>query len=215
MRSLHGVATTRLVRGAGILLALLATASPLRAAGPLRVLLLVDSSSTMAPLLTDFRAGLNAFVNALPETVEVTIVSTGGQFRIRVPATTDREQLKHGISVFSSDGGANALIDTLLESDKRLLKSAPDRRPVVVAVSTDQQQRFDQRIDQYNSFMRDFVRRGGHAHALVIRNNTVGLTSEILENLATNTDGLFSVMAVANSLPAKMREIAEHVAALE
>ena len=205
----------RLARGVFVLCALLTAASPLHAADPLRVLLLVDSSSNMAPLLTDFRAGLNAFVDALPETVEVTLVSTGGQLRIRVPPTTDRERLKKGISVFSSDGGANSLLDTLLESDKRLLKSASDRRPLVVALSTDQQQRGEQRIDEYNSFMRDFVRRGGHAHALIVRGTYMGQASEILENLTSNTDGLFSVMAVGNALPVKMREIAEQVAAQE
>lgn len=198
-----------------LLVATLAMTLPLRAAYPLRVLLLVDSSSNMASLLTDFRAGLNAFVDALPETVEVTLVSTGGQLRIRVPPTVDREVLKKGISMFSSDGGANSLLDTLIEGDRRLLKTAFDRRPLVVALSTDQQQRGEQRIDQYNVFMRDFVRRGGRAHALIIRGTYMGMASELLENLTTNTDGLFSVMAVGNALPVKMREIAEQVAAQE
>ena len=197
-----------------VLVGLLFRVEPVRAADPLRVLLLVDSSANMATMLTDFRAGLNSFIDGLPESVEVTLISTGGQLRIRVPPTTDREKLKKGVSLFASDGGANSLLDTLLESDKRFLK-APDRRPLIVALSTDQQQRGEPRIDDYNSFMREFVRRGGRAHALVVRGTYMGLASEILENLTTNTDGLFTVMAVANALPAKMREIAEQVAAQE
>lgn len=197
-----------------VLVGLLVRVEPVRAADPLRVLLLVDSSANMATMLTDFRAGLNSFIDGLPESVEVTLISTGGQLRIRVPPTTDREKLKKGVSLFASDGGANSLLDTLLESDKRFLK-APDRRPLIVALSTDQQQRGEPRIDDYNSFMREFVRRGGRAHALVVRGTYMGLASEILENLTTNTDGLFTVMAVANALPAKMREIAEQVAAQE
>jgi hypothetical protein len=191
------------------------TAPSARAADPLRVVLLIDSSTTMAPMLTEFRAGLQTFIDGLPPQVEVALISTGGQLRIRVAPTTDREQLHKGAAMFASDGGANALLDTLLESDKRFLKSMPDRRPIFVVISTDQLQRGEPRIDDYNAFMRDFVRRRGRAHAVVIRGSNMGVASEILENLTTNTDGLYSVMAVGNSLPNKMREIAEQVAAQE
>jgi Mg-chelatase subunit ChlD len=183
------------------------------AADPLRVLLVVDSSAAMAGMLTEFRAGLNAFVDAVPEDVEVAIISTGGQLRIRVPPTTDRTRLRQAASIFASDGGANAFLDTLLESDRRLLRAARDRRPIVVALTTDQASQGEQNIDAYNTFMRDFVGRGGRAHGIVIRGGQMGPASQIVDNLTRNTDGLYRVLAVANSLATRMKEIAAQVAA--
>jgi Mg-chelatase subunit ChlD len=183
------------------------------AANPLRIVLLVDSSSSMTMMLTEFRAGLNAFLDSIPDDVEVSLVSTGGQLRIRVPPTLDRQRLHQAASGFASDGGANSLFDTLLESDQRLLRSARDRRPVVVAITTDQLSRTEPDIERYNRFMHDFVERGGRAHAVVIRSGQMGINSQILDNLTTNTDGLYMVLAVGNSLATRMREIAVQIAA--
>lgn len=210
---------THLRRLPALLLAVLALvfaqpfASVPLAADPLRVVLLVDSSSTMAPMLTEFRAGLSAFIEAVPDDVEVVFVSTGGQLRLRVPATTDKVKLRDAVSHFSSDGGANSLIDTLLESDRRFLKPARDRRGLFVIVTTDQPSIGEPPVYRYNDFVKDFVQRRGRAHAVVIRNTQMGFTSQITENITANTDGLYTVMAVPNSLATRMRAIAAEVAA--
>jgi Mg-chelatase subunit ChlD len=184
-----------------------------RAADPLRVVLLVDSSTSMANMLNEFRAGLIAFIQSMPDGVEVAFISTGGQLRIRVPPTMDKAKLLDAASRFASDGGANSLLDTLLESDKRFLKSAANRRPLFVVLTTDQPTANDASIYRYNDFLRDFVKRRGRAHGVVIRSAQMGLASEILENLTNNTDGLYTVMAVANSLPTRMTRIAAEIAA--
>jgi Mg-chelatase subunit ChlD len=207
MRRLTAWATALLV------LAVVSLPAALSAADPLRIVLLVDSSSSMNTMITEFRAGLNAFLDGIPDDVEVSLISTGGQLRIRVPPTLDRQRLHQEASRFASDGGANSLFDTLLESDQRILRAARDRRPVIVAITTDQPSRGEPDIDRYNRFMHDFVQRGGRAHAVVIRNGQMGLASEILDNLTTNTDGLYSVLAVGNSLATRMKEIAIQIAA--
>ena len=56
-----------------------------RDTAPVDVVLLVDSSANMSAMLTEFRAGLIAFLDNVPSDVEVAIISTGGQLRIRVP----------------------------------------------------------------------------------------------------------------------------------
>jgi hypothetical protein len=188
-------------------------AVPLRAADPLRVVLLVDSSTNMSTMLTEFRAGLTAFIEAIPDDVEVAFISTGGQLRVRVPPTTDRQRLLDAAARFASDGGANSFLDTLLESDRRFLKPAANRRPLFVVLTTDQPALGEPPISRYNDFMRDFVRRRGRAHGVVIRSTQMGLASEILENLTTNTDGLYDILAVGNSLPTRMKAIAAEVAA--
>jgi len=151
----------------------------------------------------------------VPEDVEITFISTGGQIRIRVPPTLDRQRLHDAASRFSSDGGANSFLDTMLESDQRFLKAAPDRRGVFVVVTTDPPTINETPLNRYNLFVADFMRRRGRAHAVVIRpgSQNTGVATAVMENLTKNTDGIFTVMAVGNSLPARMKEMAEQVAA--
>ncbi len=161
-RALLAIAGLLLLRAAGL------AAAP--NIGPLRVALIVDSSSAVAPMLNPFRAALQSFLDNLPGTPdtlepEVTMISTGGQLRVRVPSTTDRLRLKQAAAAFASDGGANSFVDTMLETDKRFLKTS-ERRPIFVFMMTDNSvYRGEPRIDEYNAFLVDFMRRGGRAHA--------------------------------------------------
>jgi len=97
----------------------------------------VDSSTTVSTMVPQFRAGLNAFLDALPGDPEIALISTGGQIRIRVPPTTDRDRLHKAANAFTSDGGGNSFLDTLLEADKRFLQVGGRYRPVFVILMTD------------------------------------------------------------------------------
>ena len=205
-------ALTRL--GALLALCLIAAfASPVHAADPLRVVVIVDSSSNMAPMLTEFRAGLHSFFDNIPDDVEVVLVSTGGQLRVRLTPTSDKTLMHAAAARFAPDGGANAFLDTLLEADKRFLQSASDRRPIVIVLTTDQPALSEARVDDYNAFLDSFLQRRGRAHGVVIRGVNSGIVSRVLENLTKNTDGVMTTMAVPNSLATRMREMGEQVAA--
>ena len=119
-----------------------------RGPGPLRIVMLVDSSGTVAQMLPQFRAGMTAFLDALPGSPEIALITTGGQIRIRVPPTTDREKLHKAINSFAADGGGNSFLDTLLEADRRFLLNSGERRPVFVIMMTDgTMNRGDARVD--------------------------------------------------------------------
>ena len=92
---------------------------------PMRIVLLVDSSSAMSSMINNFRAGLNAFIDALPAEHEITFISTGGQIRVRTPPSTDRLKLKMETARFASDSGANAFLDTLMEADDAFSRPRP------------------------------------------------------------------------------------------
>lgn len=203
------------VSSRGLLIAAAGAASqdPGASVKPTRVVLLVDSSSGMSAMLTHFRAGINAFLDNIPADTEVALISTGGQLRVRVPPTTDREKLKKEANRFASDSGANSLLDTLLESDQRFLKKAPDRVPVFVILTTDAANYTEPVLDDYNKFATDFRRRGGHAHGIVVSGKNMGLTSQIVSNLTQNTGGYYEVLAIANSVPERMKTIAARVVA--
>jgi hypothetical protein len=180
----------------------------------LRIVLLVDSSSRVAPMLTSFRGALNALVDGLPPEAEVAFVTTGGQLRVRVAPTNDRVPLRAAINGFATDGGANAFIDTLLEADKRFLPISSGFRPVFVIVSTDSgSDRGDARVNAYNAFVHGFVGRGGRAHAVVIRESRSGLVSMVSQHLVETTSGYYEVVNLASALPKAIRTLTSYVAA--
>src|SRR5262245_7242672 len=72
---------------------------------PMRIVLDVDSSELIGTQINSFRAGLQAFLDALPAEHEIAFVSTGGQSRVRVPPTLDRARLKREAAGFFADGG--------------------------------------------------------------------------------------------------------------
>ena len=183
-----------------------------RFGGPLRIALVVDSSSAVAPLLNNLRAGLTTFLDELPGEHEITFISTGGQIRIRQPVTTDRQKLKTAVGLFASDGGANSIVETMMEVDQRFLKGAPGQWPVFVIFTTDQgATRWEPNYDRFNRFVSGFVARGGTAHAIVLHGRAGGITTEFVMNVVENTGGFYESMAIANVLPDKMKMLAEHI----
>ena len=185
-----------------------------RGPGPLRIVMLVDSSGTVSQMLPQFRAAMTAFLDALPGTPEIALITTGGQIRIRVPPTTDRDRLHKAFDSFAADGGGNSFLETMMEADKRFLLNAGERRPVFVIIMTDHTEtRGDARIDRYNDWVGNFVRRGGRAHGIVIRGVNSGLTTDVLMNVTSNTGGFYDSLNVANALADRMKVLATMVAA--
>ena len=180
---------------------------------PMRILLLIDSSTAMSQMLNHFRAGLNTFFDALPPEDEVVFITTGGQIRIRVQPTTDRAALKTAAGRFSSDGGANSFIETLLEADRRFLRPVT-QWPVVVVVTTDNgDSRVAPNINNYNAFMDSFLQRGGSAHGIVIKGASSAHISDVAENLIQNTGGIHNVVNQSTAIEPGLKAIAERLAA--
>ena len=50
---------------------------------PMRIVLMVDSSTPVGPVINNFKAALAGFVDTLPPQHEVVFISTGGQIRVR------------------------------------------------------------------------------------------------------------------------------------
>ena len=185
-----------------------------RGSAPMRIVLLVDSSTAMGPMLNSFRLALNAFVDTLPPEHEITLISTGGQIRVRTEPSTDREKLKTEISRFATGGGANAFLDTLIEADRRFLKTVPAQWPVFVIVTTDRgENEREFPLDDYNKFMNDFVARGGSAHAVIVRGGRIGPVTDLTLNLIENVGGLSTSINTDTVLPERVKAIAERLAA--
>jgi len=176
---------------------------------PLRIVLMVDSSTPTAPMMNNFRIALNGFVDMLPPEHEISFITTGGQIRVRTQPSADRDQLKAEIARFASEGGANAFLETMIEADTRFLKPAPAQWPVMVIVTTDNgDTRREPDVARYNRFMNDFLNRGGAAHAVVIAGKQTGPVTDLAQNLVENTGGLYTAIVVDSGLPERLKTIA-------
>ena len=174
----------------------------------LRVLLLVDSSSAVQTMLNPFRSALITLVDGLPPTAEVLMVTTGGQFHLKVGPTLDHAKLLEAARGFTADGAANTLLDTMLEADERFLRKSAERRPVIVILTTDgRQAREEIHIEAYNTFLNSFVARKGRAHGIVVRGGVNGAVTDIVRNLSQNTGGYFDSIAAQTALPDKAKQL--------
>ncbi|MBY0497904.1 MAG: VWA domain-containing protein [Cyanobacteria bacterium] len=180
---------------------------------PVRVVLMVDSSTSMGPMVNTMKTALGAFANALPESEEVVFLSSGGQIRVRTTPESSRDKLRAEIARFASEGGANAFYDTMLEADKRFMKTAPRQWPANVIVTTDNGEATREiNVDEYNKFMNDFLARGGTAHAVILQGKRNGLVTDILANLVDNTGGMRTTLLAESSLAARLTDIANRIA---
>jgi hypothetical protein len=180
---------------------------------PMRIVLMVDSSTPVGPMMNNFRTALNAFIDELPEIEEVAFISSGGQIRVRTPPSTDRVKLRAEVARFASEGGANAFLDTMLEADKRFLKPAAGQWPAFVIVTTDNGEgRREPNVDDYNKFMNDFLSRGGTAHAVIVQGKQSGAVTDMVANLVDNVGGMRHTIVADSNLPARLREIANRLA---
>lgn len=181
---------------------------------PMRIVLMVDSSSAISPMINNFRIGLNAFADALAPEHEIVLISTGGQIRVRTQPSADRARLKAEIARFASEGGANSFMDTLIESDSRFLKNAPGQWPVFVILTTDNgETRREPDFVRYNKFMQDFVARGGAAHAVVVAGKAIGTVTDFATNLVQNVAGMYDAVVVDSNVPSRMKSIADRLTA--
>jgi hypothetical protein len=181
--------------------------------GPMRIVLLVDSSAAIVQMLNPFRAGLNTFFDTLPPEHEVVFITTGAQTRVRVQPTTDRTALKAAAGRFSSDSGSNSFVDTLLESDRRFLRPVTQWPVFVILTADTGDTRLNPPLREYNAFLESFLQRGGSAHGIVIKFAKSAYISDIAVNLIENTGGVLHVVNQASAVEAQLQEIAKRLAA--
>jgi hypothetical protein len=112
---------------------------------PLKVTVTVDNGSDIADMIGHIRTGLKGLLEALPEGVEVTLISTSPQPRTVVKPTTDRAQILRGVNGFAPETDQRPrFTDALVEFGQRLRKEERDLKsgkikayaPILIMVST-------------------------------------------------------------------------------
>ena len=137
-----------------------------RATAPIQLAILVDTSQAAIPAIVHIRNGLHAFVEAMHEGNDLSLVTFGGPPRILVDVTRDRERLNAGVDrVFAYSETAAYLLDAIRETGRGFQRREASR-PAIVVVTTDG-------VDFSGRSQRDALEILGEAgvvmHAVVLR----------------------------------------------
>ena len=90
-----------------------------RATAPIQLAILVDTSQAAIPAILHIRNGLHAFVEAMHEGNDLSLITFGGPPRILVDVTRDRERLDAGVDrVFAYSDTAAYLLDAIRETGR-------------------------------------------------------------------------------------------------
>jgi hypothetical protein len=182
---------------------------------PLKVQLLIDNGIGLGgENLIHIRNGLRGLLEALPEGVEGTFVTTAPQPRFLVRATTDRQALLKGIDLLSSDSGAGRFVESLNEATQRIEKDKGDYFSVIISVGSTagdlnilerDVQRLMQRLQQRPTTVHVVLSRGSRAS---------GGDSQIEVGLAVTkfTGGRYESLAAPSRLATLLPEIGAQVA---
>lgn len=102
-----------------------------------KLVLAIENSRGMGEHLVALRNGLRDFINAVPDGVEITLLTTAPQPRTFVKATTDKKQLLTNIERFSPDSSASQSSEAVIEQLERWAKTGTrDFTPVMVVMSS-------------------------------------------------------------------------------
>jgi hypothetical protein len=104
---------------------------------PVKVQILLDNGVGLGNTnIGQLRTGVTGLLDALPENLEVTLVSTAPQPRFLTKPTTDRAAMKKGVDLLGPDGGAGRFVEAISEATQRIEKDKSDHFPVIIVVGT-------------------------------------------------------------------------------
>jgi len=103
---------------------------------PVKVQVLIDNGTGMDQALVQTRNGLKGFVEALPEGIEMSLITTAPQPRYIVKPTMDRQAMIQGTDRIAPDSGAARFIEGLSEAASRIDKEKGNYFPVVVILGS-------------------------------------------------------------------------------
>jgi Ca-activated chloride channel family protein len=108
-----------------------------RAAEPLQIAVLVDTSQAIDPYVSDLRRGLRAFFDEMAGRHEIALIGFGERPTVLTDYTHDRARLEQGIGrLFPRRGTGAYVLDALVEAS-RVLRARDGARSVIVVITAE------------------------------------------------------------------------------
>ena len=188
---------------------------------PVKLYVLVDNTSHIAPALGQLRDGLQGLLDALPQDVAVEIVTMSPGPRFVERMTTDREDLREAVGrIVPAQSDLSFFLDALLEASNRIIDDDSQHFPMVLLVAGNSrvevgayERKMDQLLAQTNAkpatyhvviWMDPAQRpRGG---AIATAQTLVGV------EMARITNGQYEQIAASSRLATLLPELGERIA---
>jgi hypothetical protein len=183
---------------------------------PVRLTIFVDNGEGGRTSVGQIRDGLQGFLDAIPQEVEVALLTTAGRPQWVVRHTTDRAELTSGIDLITPIGGSGAtFMDSLVEEAKRLDDDDEGEYfPVIVMVATDGADTSGATPRRYEEALRRLVENSATVHTLMLATagNQGGIASQVGANVAEVTRGTHESLAVASAFATMLPELGQDIA---
>jgi len=184
---------------------------------PVKVQLLLDNGIGLGPgNLQILKDGVKGLIDALPENLEVTIVTTAPQPRFLVRPTTDKAMMIDGLSRLAPDSGAGRFVESMNEATQRIEKDKTDHFPVIIMAGTSSGDSNVLERDVKKIFER-LEKRPTTVHVVLLSqgSSATGGANQTQVGLAVTqyTRGRYENIAAATRLATLLPEIGKQVAA--
>jgi VWA domain-containing protein len=186
---------------------------------PIRLQILVDNGTGMGEALVQIRNGLKGLVMAIPEGIEMSLITTAPQPRNIVKPTTDRQAIIQGIDRITPDSGAARFVEALNEAAARVDKEKGSYFPVIVILGSTTAEGSQVLERDVQRMRQRFVDRAATVHVIMVN---VGARSESSFSganqtnvgiaVAKDTGGRYEAIAASTRIATLLPEIGDQVA---
>ena len=184
---------------------------------PVKVQLLLDNGIGLgAGNLQILKDGVTGLIKALPDNLEVTIVTTAPQPRFLVRPTTDKAMMLEGLARLAPDSGAGRFVESINEATQRIEKDKTDHFPVIIMSGTSSGDGNVMERDVKRIFER--IQKKPTTVHVVLLNSTTGSASgganqtQVGISITEFTRGRYESIAAPTRLATLLPEIGKQVA---
>jgi hypothetical protein len=187
---------------------------------PIKVSILVDNGVGMEPALTRVRNGVRGLLEALPDGVEISLLTTAPQPRFIRRPTTDRRTLLEGVDLISPEDGAARFVEGLSEVAARLDKDRGNYFPVVIILGSTTAEGSSLSERDARRMLDRFAQRAATVHVVLLTTSarssryTGAGANQISVGLAVakTTGGRYESIAAATRIATLLPELGMQVA---
>jgi hypothetical protein len=182
-----------------------------------KVQILIDNGLGIpSASLGDLRTAVKGLINALPTTVETTLVTTAPQPRMLEKATTDRVKLLSAVDRLTPDSSTGKFVDSMFEATDRAVKDKTEGASYTIIALASSSGDLNYRESDVKQVAQRVQQKRINVHVVILSslNNASGggIQVDLGKGLADMSSGRFESIAVANRLVTLLPEIGAQAA---
>lgn len=183
---------------------------------PVKVQLLIDNGTGMETALVQIRNGVKGFVEALPDGIEMSLITTAPQPRFIVRPAMDKQALIQGADRITPDSGSARFVEALNEAAARIDKEKGNYFPVVVILGSTVADGSSYVERDVQRMLQRFSDRAATVHVIMLsaggRSASGANQSAVGEAVAKTTGGRYDNIAASTRLATLLPEIGVQIA---